>query len=658
MFTSVLIANRGEIAVRVAKTLRRMGIRSVVVASLPDRGGLAARSADAMVLMERLSAAETYLDMDAIIAAAKAHGCDAIHPGYGFLSERADFAERCAAEGIAFVGPPATVLRGLGDKGAARRLAVANGVPVVPGWDGEDDDGTLEREAARIGYPVMVKARGGGGGRGMREVYAPGDLSESVESARREALAAFGDGGLLIEKLVREAHHVEVQVLADSHGNVIHLGERDCSVQRRHQKLIEESPSPVVDETLRAALTGAALRLAGAAGYVNAGTFEFLVAGGEAPEWYFLEVNPRLQVEHPVTEAVTRLDLVELQLRVAAGEVLPLRQDDVRFEGYAIEVRVNAEDPWDGFRGSGGRIREWEYRGESRVDAGYGEGDVVPGSYDSLLAKVISHGPDRNEAIGRAIEDLEAFEIRGVSTNLALAGRIIGHDDFRSGSATVDWLEREMEGLLASRLPVQHWAAAAAALAAARSRRARAPWGAARWIGAGGAVCWLSSGSEQCRADVRAAGHAFEVDIDGETLTVTRLGEQDGEETYRVSGGEETVLVSASPFSNGVDLSVRDPGRGIIDAVTQIRAMPPPALPRRAHAAAEGVFAVTAPLSGTVAAVQVAVGDVVEVGQLLVVLEAMKMEHRVVASESGRVREVLVAAGDVVREGDVLAEVE
>lgn len=658
MFTSVLIANRGEIAVRIAKTLGRMGIRSVVVASLPDRRGVAARIADAVALIEGQTAAETYLDVDAVIAAARAQGCDAIHPGYGFLSERADFAERCAAEGIAFIGPPAEVLRGLGDKGAARRLAVANGVPVVPGWDGEDDDGTLAREAVRIGYPVMLKARGGGGGRGMREVYGPGELSEAVESARREALAAFGDGGLLIEKLVRDAHHVEVQVLADSHGNVIHLGERDCSVQRRHQKLIEESPSPIVDEGLRTALTGAALRLALAAGYVNAGTFEFLVTGGEAPEWYFLEVNPRLQVEHPVTEAVTGLDLVELQLRVAAGELLPLRQEDVRFEGHAIEVRVNAEDPWDGFRGSGGRIREWEYRGDSRVDAGYGAGDVVPGSYDSLLAKVISHGADRNGAIGLAIEDIEAFEIRGVPTNLALAGRIIGHDDFRSGGATVDWLEREMEGLLAPRVPARHWAAAAAALTAARSRPAPGPWGAARWIGAGGAVCWLSSGPERRRATVRDAGQAFEVDIDGERLTVTPLGDHDGEAAYRIGAGQETVLVSALPSSHGADLRVRDPKRDTVDGVTRIRVTPPPALPRRAPAVAEGVFAVTAPLSGTVTAVQVAVGDVVEVGQLLVVLEAMKMEHRIVASESGTVREVLVAAGDVVREGDVLAEVE
>jgi acetyl/propionyl-CoA carboxylase alpha subunit len=653
MFTSVLIANRGEIAVRIAKTLRRMGIRSVVVASIPDREGLAARSADTVVLIEGQSAAETYLDMDAVIAAAKAEGCQAIHPGYGFLSERADFAERCAAEGIAFVGPPAAVLRALGDKGAARRLAVASGVPVVPGWDGEDDDGTLAREAARIGYPVMLKARGGGGGRGMREVYAPEELSEAAESARREALAAFGDGGLLIEKLVRDAHHVEVQVLGDSHGNVIHLGERDCSVQRRHQKLIEESPSPVVDEALREQLTGAALRLARAAGYVNAGTFEFLVTGSEPREWYFLEANPRLQVEHPVTEAVTGVDLVELQLRVAAGEALSLRQEDVRFEGHAIEARVNAEDPWDGFRGSGGRIREWQHRGEARVDAGYGPGDILPGSFDSLLAKIIGYGGDREQALGRTIEELDRFEISGVPTNLNFAKRILDHAQFRNGAATVDWLERVLEELLAPRIPVPHWAAAAAALASPETWSLH-PWSAVGWVGAGPGVVWLSSGPEGSRVEVCATGRGLEVTIEGEAveLELVECGEEGT--VWRFRDGER--------IRARISRRVEPPSVELFDdagvRLARVEVSRPAALPRKAHTAEEGVVAVTAPLSGTVAAVQVAVGDAVAVGQLLLVLEAMKMEHRIIALEAGVVREVLVGAGDVVRDGDVLVEVE
>jgi acetyl/propionyl-CoA carboxylase alpha subunit len=653
MFTSVLVANRGEIAVRIVRTLRRMGIRAVVLASLPDRRGQAARMGDVVAGVDGYTAAETYLDIEAVMAAAKSHGCDAIHPGYGFLSERADFAERCAAEGIAFVGPPASVLRGLGDKGAARRLAVAHGVPVVPGWDGDDDEATLRREAGRIGYPVMLKARGGGGGRGMREVHSPEDLAEAIESARREADAAFGDTGLLIEKLVRDAHHVEVQVLADAHGNVVHLGERDCSVQRRHQKLIEESPSPVVDTVLRDELTGAALRLARAAGYVNAGTFEFLVTGREPREWYFLEVNPRLQVEHPVTEEVTGLDLVELQLRVAAGESLPLRQEDVRFEGHAIEVRVNAEDPWDGFRGSGGRIRAWHSWGDSRLDAGYATGDTVSGSYDSLLAKLVGRAGDRVEAIERTVEDLGHFEVEGVLTNVAFARRILEHPDFRGGTATVDWLERELDGLLASRTPARHWAVAAAALTPEELWPLQA-WSGARWIGAGAGVCWLSSGRERRRVEVRLAERGFVVTVEGEAMDV-ELVERDVDGGLWRFGDGTRIRAWISPWTEPASVELHDEA-GV--PIGRINANHPPEMPRRVHTAAEGAMAVAAPLAGTVAAVRVVVGDQVEAGQLLMTLTAMKMEHRIVAPESGAVREILARTGDVVREGDVLVELE
>ncbi len=510
MFESVLIANRGEIAVRIAKTLRKMGIRSVVVASIPDRRSLAVRTADAWVLLEGYSAAESYLDIDAVIAAAKAEGCQAIHPGYGFLSERADFAERCAAEGITFIGPPPEVLRGMGDKAAARQLAVANDVPVVPGWDGADDDATLIREAARIGYPVMLKARGGGGGRGMREVFAAEELPEAIESARREALAAFGDGGLLLEKLVTNAHHVEVQVLADTHGNVIHLGERDCSVQRRHQKLIEESPSPVVDEALRERLTGYALKLARAIGYVNAGTFEFLVTSPPAPsppggegvrDIYFLEVNPRLQVEHPVTEMVTGLDLVELQLRVAAGEALPMTQDEVKFEGHAIEFRINAEDPWDGFKPSSGPI-DVLWQDSTRADSGFEEGDVVPTQYDSLLLKRIFHGPDRAEAVAQAMV-LGSDDVLGVRSNLGLLKVIARHKDFAEGRCTIDWLEDRLESLLeAGKRPAEEWVAAGAAFAAGDQLATSG------WIGAGRGAMWLCDGVETVKVEIALGGAA------------------------------------------------------------------------------------------------------------------------------------------------------
>lgn len=642
MFRSVLVANRGEIAVRIVKTLRRLGVRAVVAVSIPDRRGMAARAADAVVELEGYSAGETYLDVEAIISAAKAEGCEAIHPGYGFLSERASFAERCAAEGIVFIGPPPGVLLALGDKGAARRLAVAQGVPVVPGWDGDDDPETLAREAERIGYPVMLKARGGGGGRGMRQVFAAEELLDAIESARREALAAFGDGGLLVEKLVREAHHVEVQIVADRHGNAVHLGERDCSVQRRHQKLIEESPSPVVSEGLRAELTGAALRLARACGYVNAGTFEFLVAGDA---WYFIEVNPRLQVEHPVTEAVTGLDLVELQIRVAAGEPLPVRQQDVRFEGHAIEARVNAEDPWNGFLGGGGRLRRWDYAGSARLDAGYEQGDVVPGSYDSLLAKVIGHGAEREEALANTLASLRALAVEGVATNLEFLERVIGHGDFRRGAATVDWLDSALGELLSARVPPEHWAAAAAGLT-----RGAGPWQGAWWIGAGGAAMWLSSGPERVAVEVRGAKPGLEVAVDGETRQVTVEREEPGRAWCRAGAGGTLLEVTREACG----ARVRGPG----GVETVVRLEGPPAIPRRTHAEAAGAIAIVAPLAGTVASVSVGAGNAVEAGQLLLTLDAMKMEHRVVAQGAGVVRQVHVAVGDIVREGDRLVDLE
>ncbi|MBA4180451.1 MAG: hypothetical protein C0506_07680 [Anaerolinea sp.] len=661
MFSSVLVANRGEIAVRIIRTLRQMGIRSAVVASIPDRTSLAVRSADAVVLLEGYSASDTYLDMDAVIAAAKSQGCEAIHPGYGFLSERADFAERCAAEGIVFVGPPPAVLRGVGDKAAARQLAVANGVPVVPGWDGDDGDATLVREAGKIGFPVMLKARGGGGGRGMREVFEAATLPEAIVSARREAESAFGDPGLLLEKLVTRAHHVEVQVLADEHGNAVHLGERDCSVQRRHQKLIEETPSPVVDEELRGRVTSAALRLAGAIGYVNAGTFEFLVdqpgKDGTRP-FYFLEVNPRLQVEHPVTEMVTGLDLVELQLRVAAGEALPFQQQDITFRGHAIEFRVNAEDPRQDFRPSTGRIRSIG-EGTKRFDSGFAEGDVVPSQYDSLVAKAVVLGTDREHALAVAEHDLAGLVVGGLKTNLGLHRAILASGAFRQGEATVDWLESELPALLASRaVPKEAWMAAAVALLASGTTIEKTPFRSPGWIGAGEARIWLSDGDESREVmGAMAAPGAGTVRLDGGDL-----------QTFRATAhgaGHFTVFVGTPARELGVDsdgvgqgeLQVYEPGSGKSGAWT-LSIEPPPVLPRRVHAAAEGVTVVAAPLAGTIASVRAAEGDTVEPGQVLATLEAMKMEHRIAASAGGVVKTVHIAARDVVKEGDILFELE
>ena len=666
MFKSVLIANRGEIAVRITKTLHRMGIRSVVVASIPDRRSLAVRSADAWVLLEGYSAAESYLDADAVIAAAKAEGCEAIHPGYGFLSERADFAERCAAEGITFIGPPPAVLRGMGDKAAARQLAVSNGVPVVPGWDGADDPETLVREAGRIGYPVMLKARGGGGGRGMREVFAAEELPEAIESARREALAAFGDGGLLLEKLVTNAHHVEVQVLADTHGNVIHLGERDCSVQRRHQKLIEETPSPVVDDALREQLTGYALKLARAINYVNAGTFEFLVetaplsrdagvgrvAGSEgrspraAPNVYFLEVNPRLQVEHPVTEMVTGLDLVELQLRIAAGEQIPMRQEEVTFTGHAIEFRINAEDPWDGFKPSSGRIEVLWAEG-ARFDSGFEEGDAIPTQYDSLVAKRIFHGDSRAEALAEAAAVMGPDDLFGTRSNLGLLNAVAQHEDFRVGEATIDWLETRLPELLAeARRSDEAWVAAAVCYTLAGSLEG------GRWVGAGRTSVWLNDGVEAMGVELD-----FGLNVAGGLHGMAHVGS--GGRTVPFLASQQSGALSVEgagwTFSPWVNRETRGP-TSISGALSDVYIVPPPPLPRRAAAAAAGATVIVAPLSGTIAAVRVAEGDAVETGQVLLLLEAMKMEHRIVAPGAGVVKALLVKDRDVVREGDVLVE--
>jgi acetyl/propionyl-CoA carboxylase alpha subunit len=692
VFSSVLVANRGEIAVRICKTLRNMGIRSVVVASIPDRRSLAVRTADDWVLLEGYSAAESYLDIDAVIAAAKDKGCEAIHPGYGFLSERADFAERCAAEGITFIGPPPVVLRALGDKSEARRLAVANGVPVVPGWDGADDDATLIAKAGEIGLPIMIKARGGGGGRGMRPVHDPSELPEAIESARREAEAAFGDPGLLVEKLVTSAHHVEVQVLADTHGNVIHLGERDCSVQRRRQKLIEETPSPVVDDALREQLTAAALRLARAVAYVNAGTFEFLVGepmaeaeprltrSGRATTdvpleardqpfppspatrpLYFLEVNPRLQVEHPVTEMVTGLDLVELQLRVAAGEELPLRQEDVTFTGHAIEFRINAEDPWNDFRPSSGRIEfSWLEAGSDdyRLDAGFAPGDLIPTQYDSLLAKCIFHGPDRDETVGHGAALLGPDDIVGPRTNLALLTAVARSEEFRRGDTTVDWLEPAVPGLLETvKLTAEQWMAAAVgfllpsqgAHPGSKDGTRGAPTIAASWVGPGAVEVHLDDGTGLRTVSVSTgAGNRGIVEINGRRADYEVCSEESpGIVQLRI--GPQQVRVSRDSRSPDVLDLYGTFGR-------EVRLVPPPPLPRRAHAATEGATAITAPLAGTIASVRVADGDTVQPGDLLLTLDAMKMEHRITATSGGTVASLHVAPGDVVREGDVLVE--
>jgi len=434
MFSRVLVANRGEIALRIIRTLRRMGIGAVAVYSEADRTSAHLRLADEAICIGPAPSAKSYLHIPGIIAAAEIADVDAIHPGYGFLAENDHFADVCRSCQIEFIGPPVSAMKLLGNKIAARKLAADNGVPIVPGSDGPvEADAQAVELARKIGYPVLIKAAAGGGGRGMREAHNERTLLTGLVAARAEAEAAFGNGTVYIEKLIETPHHVEVQILADSHGNVIHLGERDCTVQRRHQKLIEESPSPIVDRRLREDMTRAAVKLVRAAGYTNAGTVEFLV-DARARRFYFMEVNARIQVEHPVTEMVTGLDLVREQVRIAAGEELGLRQKDVRFTGWALECRVNAEDPFNNFAPQPGKVEFWlppvgaDVRVDSHVYAGY----VIPAQYDSLMAKVIVHGADREAVITRMLGVLDELIVDGVKTNVPFTREILSHVRFRS----------------------------------------------------------------------------------------------------------------------------------------------------------------------------------------------------------------------------------
>ena len=444
-FGKVLIANRGEIAVRVIRSCREMGIASVAVFSEADRESLHVLLADEAVLVGPALASQSYLAIDRIIAAARATGAEAVHPGYGFLAENADFAEACRAAGLVFVGPPSSAIRSMGDKVAARRLAVRMNVPVVPGIESAlRDDAEAARVAAEVGYPIMIKAALGGGGKGMRLVRAPGELSGALRAARSEAGAAFGDSAVYIERYVEEPRHIEIQVLADSHGGVVHLGERECSIQRRHQKLIEESPSPFVDPDLRRRLGEAACRVTAAAGYTNAGTVEFLVDRDR--NFYFLEMNTRLQVEHPVTELVTGRDLVKHQLEIAAGQKLGFTQDDVVSHGWAIECRINAEDPYAGFIPSPGRITglrpasgPW-VRDDSGVYGGY----TIPRFYDTLMSKLIVWGPDRDAAIARMTRALGEHKVVGVQTTIPILQHIMRDRDFVAGKLSTHFLDRMM----------------------------------------------------------------------------------------------------------------------------------------------------------------------------------------------------------------------
>jgi len=572
----VLIANRGEIAVRIARACRELGIASVAAYERADRRSLHVTAADEAVEVA------SYLDAAALVGAATAAGADAVHPGYGFLAESPELAEAVAAAKLVFVGPPPSALRAAGDKIEARRLAEAVGIPVTPGYAGVDlEDETLEAEAIRLGFPLMVKAAAGGGGRGMRTVLAAPALTDAVAAARREAAAAFGDGRVYLERVVDGARHVEVQVLADAHGTVLHLGERDCSLQRRHQKIVEESPSPAVDPELRAALGDAAVSFARAAGYVGAGTAEFLLASDGS--WYFLELNARLQVEHPVTEAVTGIDLVRAQLEIAAGEPLEIEQGDVTCSGHALECRLYAEDPANGFLPASGRIIELDlprWPGV-RVDTGVRSGDEVGTRYDPMLAKLIAHAEDRDACIDRMRAVLAETTVLGVATNLGFLRWALDRPVFRAGEAGTDFVEREWSPGLVPALPEEVRLAALAHMHASSDP-------------------WFAFGPP--RPPVRAAG--------GFVL----------HEGWQFAVGAADEPPSAGALGSGGSLA--------------------------------------APMPGIVLRVDVHEGEHVDEGQVLVLLEAMKMELAVTAPAVGVVSAVLVEAGELVSRGQSLVELD
>lgn len=465
MFSKILIANRGEIAVRILRACREMHIPSVAVYSEADRRSLHVRMADEAVAIGPAASKESYLNIDRIISAAKDSGAEAIHPGYGFLSENADFAQAVTAAGLVFIGPSPEAIRNMGDKAEARRRMLAAGVPVVPGYQGADDEASLLQAAGSLAYPLLVKAAAGGGGKGMRRVVDAGELPDAFADARREAQNAFGDGRLILEQLIPEAHHIEFQVLADQHGHCVHLFERECSIQRRHQKIIEETPSPLLDDGLRAKMGAAAIAAARAASYLNAGTVEFIV-NPQTRDYYFLEMNTRLQVEHPITEMVTGLDLVQWQIRIAAGEAFPYSQTDLRQNGHAIECRLYAEDPANGFLPASGKLLQFIAPGGPgvRLDSGFTGGDQITTFYDPLIAKLVVYAEDRSASLRRMQTALRDTILLGVPTNWQFLQDVLAHPDFQTGRADTTWVEQALAGWQAPQCPLPPEVVLAAAL--------------------------------------------------------------------------------------------------------------------------------------------------------------------------------------------------
>ncbi len=712
MFDTVLVANRGEIAVRVIRTLRELGVRSVAVFSDADADARHVREADTAVRIGPAAASASYLRTDRLLEAAARTGAQAVHPGYGFLAENAAFAQACADAGLAFIGPPASAIALMGDKIRAKETVRAAGVPVVPGSSGSGlTDEQLAAAAREIGMPVLLKPSAGGGGKGMRLTRVESALADEIAAARREALASFGDDTLLVERWIDRPRHIEIQVLADAHGNVVHLGERECSLQRRHQKIIEEAPSVLLDEATRAAMGEAAVQAARSCGYRGAGTVEFIVPGNDPSSYYFMEMNTRLQVEHPVTELITGLDLVEWQLRVAAGEELPFTQKDVTLTGHAVEARICAEDPSRGFLPSGGTILALhEPQGDGvRTDSGLTEGTEVGSLYDPMLSKVIAYAPDRATALRRLRAALADTVTLGVLTNAGFLRRLLAHPDVVSGALDTGLVERDADTLVPEGVPPEVYAAAALL----RAGTPTATGGSARWTDPFSArTGWRLGGTP--------AWTVHHARVPGHDPVEIRL---------RTSGpGRELLLPEAAPaapdLAAAVPLEPAAPGGagaaqlpprtpGSLPPLETPLASPPAGgderLPVRARvvtadadtvtvelagvthtfrhatgpegtwlsrdgdawhvqdhdpveagltgAGRSGADTLAAPMPGTVTVVKVAVGDHVDAGQSLLVVEAMKMEHVISAPHAGTVTELDVTPGATVAMDQVLAVV-
>jgi geranyl-CoA carboxylase alpha subunit len=645
-FSKILIANRGEVALRIMRSARRMGFGLVAVYSDADRDALHVRGADQAVRVGEAQPSQSYLKIDAIIAAAKAGGADAVHPGYGFLAENEDFAQACVDAGLVFIGPSPQAIKAMGNKAGAKALMQAAGVPCVPGYQGEDQsDAAMLREAERIGFPVMIKAVAGGGGRGMRLVADAGDFPDALRSARSEAKAAFGDAAVILERAIADPRHVEIQVFGDRYGNAVHLGERDCSVQRRHQKLVEEAPSPAVSPDLRAKMGAVAVAAVKSLAYEGAGTLEFLL--DREGHFYFMEMNTRLQVEHPVTEAITGLDLVEWQLRIAAGEPLPMRQEEVKFAGHAIEVRLCSEDAARDFMPESGRMALWQMPEGLRVEHALEQGSEIPPFYDSMIAKLVSHGATREEARGKLISGLERMVAFGVITNQAFLMTCLRHPSFAKGEATTAFIPRHRDDLFARRALSPGDVGFVALLLYVTNPHAPS-WRSGRTLTVSfpvplrieidGLLHEADALRERDGAyliSTQGEQHYFEIDEIGASLIRFRAGEVMDTVRFHRDGDRLHVLL------RGIPLAVRD--------LTL-------SAPQTAVAGG-GDGKVRAQLNGRVVAVLVRPGEAIAAGQPVMTLEAMKMEHVHRSAIAGTVSAIDVAEGEQVTTGRVVVEI-